>query len=189
MKSVLIVSSGEKMSDFFREMLLQTSYDEPIRVSSGGEARRMTLERSFDLCIVNSPLSDELGDKLAIHLIGDRVNQVILVAKQEYADEIAEKVEEYGVFTVEKPINRATFWTAVKMAEAAFRRLNSVKNENSELKRKLEDMKFVSRAKCLLIEKVRLSESQAHDFIINEAMNSRKTRGEVAREIIRKYDN
>lgn len=188
MLSTLIVSASKVMTDFFIEMLARISYDEPIVVKTCGDARRLLVERSFDLCIINSPLADETGYKLATDIIGAKANQVILVLKQDVACEIAAKVEDYGVFTVEKPISSATFWTALKMASAAYRRLNAVRNENEQLRRKLSDLKLINRAKCLLIEKEGITEDEAHKKIEQESMRYRLSRTRIAMDIINQYD-
>ncbi len=188
MLSTLIVSASKVMTDFFIETLAGISYDEPTVVKTCGDARRLLVERAFDLCIINSPLTDETGYKLATDIIGAKVNQVILVLKQDIACEIAAKVEDYGVFTVEKPVSGATFQTALKMAGAAYRRFNAFRNENEQLKRKLSDLKLINRAKCLLIEKEGLSEDEAHKKIEQEAMRYRLSRTRIAAEIINQYD-
>lgn len=188
MQSVLIVSSSTVLTDLFTEMLTQLSTDEPVIVKTCGEARRMLIERSFDLCIINSPLPDETGFRLSTDVIGTKCNQVILVLKQEIAAEIAEKVEDYGVFTVEKPLSKPTFWTALKMASAAFNRLNRVRTENDRLRQRLEDLKIISRAKILLIEKDGLSEEEAHKKIEKVAMDYRLSRVQVALDIIGLYE-
>ena len=188
MQSALIVSSSKVLTDLFVEMLAQMSFEEPVIVKTCGDARRLLIERSFDLCIINSPLPDETGFRLSTDIIGAKSNQVILVLRQEIAAEIAEKVEDYGVFTVEKPLSKPTFWTALKMANAAFNRLSRVRTETDKLKQKLEDLKCVSRAKILLIEKEGLTEEEAHKKIEKEAMDYRLSRVQVALDIINLYE-
>ena len=74
------------------------------------------------------------------------------------------------------------------MAEAAYRRLNGVKAENDKLKRMLGEIKLISRAKCVLVEKEFVTEEEAHKLIEKRAMETRKTRGEIAAEILKKYE-
>ena len=45
-------------------------------------------------------------------------------------------------------------------------------------------LRLVSRAKCLLIENRGMTEAEAHHYIEKEAMNSRRTREQVAEEIL-----
>ena len=83
MQNVLVVSSGEKAKAFFDEMLKETEYGAKAYAYSCGEARRLLIERSFDLCVINAPLSDESGEKFATQIIGDKADQVILIVKSE----------------------------------------------------------------------------------------------------------
>lgn len=188
MQNVLVVSSGEKAKVFFDEMLKETEYGAKAYAYSCGEARRLLIERSFDLCVINAPLSDESGEKFATQIIGDKADQVILIVKSEFAEEVASKVEDYGVFVLAKPFTRQSFFMVYKMAEAAYRRLNGVKAENDKLKRMLGEIKLISRAKCVLVEKEFVTEEEAHKLIEKRAMETRKTRGEIAAEILKKYE-
>ena len=54
---------------------------------------------------------------------------------------------------------------------------------------KLDDEKIVSRSKLLLIQNLGLSEEEAHKFIEKKAMNSGRTRVDIAFEIVRTYEN
>ena len=175
--------------DWFREDLVKLNIEEIALSGTSSEARRYLIERTVDLLVVNAPLSDENGLRLALDTIGDKANQVILMVRREYAEEVAAKVEDYGVFTVEKPISHAAFWLALKLTSAAFNRTKNVINENDRLKRSLADIKLVNRAKCLLIEKLGLSEEAAHREMEKMAMDHRLEKVELARRIIAKYED
>ena len=54
----------------------------------------------------------------------------------------------------------------------------------TELERKNNEMKLMSRAKLLLIEKKGMSEDQAHKYILRQAMNQQLSIDEICREII-----
>lgn len=188
MNSVLIVSSSKNTKVFFDE-LLKNSYEEMIIAKNGSEARRILIERSFDLCIINAPLSDEFGTDLAINIIDTNLMQVMLIVKSEIADEVSAKVEDFGVFVISKPINRQIFWNALKLMTAAHNRIIGLKDENAKLQKKIEDIKFVDRAKCVLIEYLNMSEAQAHKFIEKQAMDRRISKRDLAIEILKFYGN
>ena len=188
LESVLIVSPSDKAAAFFTEILTQNNYQDITCLQSGGFARRTMLERDFDLCIVNAPLADEFGDKLARDIASRGGAQVILVVKAEVYDEVSSTVEDDGVFTVSKPLSRAFFWNALKLAGAAWRRMNRLQHENSSLVRKIEDIRLVDRAKCLLMEYLGMSEAEAHRHIEKQAMNLRRPKREVAQDILKTYD-
>lgn len=189
MDSALLVSRGEKSNAFFTEMLSTASVSQISALSTCGEARRLLMEREFDLVIINAPLPDESGESLARHIAVKGSSQVILVVKSEYYEEVSAITEEDGVLTVAKPVNRTIFWSALKLAKAAHARLRQVRSENSRLQQKLEDIRVVNRAKYLLISHLSMSEQEAHRYIEKQAMDLRATRRAVAEGILKTYEN
>ena len=189
MNSILKESSSKKGIDFFTEILSESSYEEIVLAKNGGEARRILIDRDFDLCIINAPLLDEFGDGFAMNVANDRISQVILVVRNDIYDEISEKVEEYGVITIGKPLNRTTFWSALKIANATFNRITKLKKENNKLIQKITDIRMVDRAKCILIQYLNMTEGEAHRYIEKQAMDMRTTKRVVAEGILRTYEN
>ena len=64
-----------------------------------------------------------------------------------------------------------------------------VKNSSAgAAEKKLEEMRLVGRAKCMLMQYRGLTEQQAHRQIEKQAMDSRQTRGAVALEILDTYE-
>lgn len=187
--SVLIVSSSNKAREFFIEVLSQNSYGEVVTVTNGGEARRLLVERIFDLCIINSPLIDEFGDEFAKDIVSSSIGQVIIVVRNDIYDEISEKVEEYGIITIAKPMNRTIFWSVLKIANATYNKIYKLKKENNKLLQKIEDIKMIDRAKCILIQYLNMTESEAHRYIEKQAMDMRTTRKTIAEGILRTYEN
>ena len=188
MDSALIVTSSEKSIAFFTEMLNSASIGHIVTLKSCGEARRLLLERDFDLVIVNAPLCDETGESFSRHIASKGVSQVILVVKSEYFEDISAHTEEDGVLTVAKPLNRSLFWSALKLAKSASSRLKRFQAENSRLKQKIEDIRIIDRAKCILISHLSMSEQEAHRYIEKQAMDMRITKKAVAEGILKTYE-
>ena len=94
MDNILIVSSSKKGMAFFTEVLSQNSYGDIVTATNGGEARRLLIERDFDLCIINAPLVDEFGEEFAKNIVSTGIGQAILIVKADIYDEVSEKVEE-----------------------------------------------------------------------------------------------
>jgi len=88
-----------------------------------------------------------------------------------------------------KPISRTIFWNALKLSMAAHRKIKAIHNENTKLMQKIEDIRIVDRAKCVLISKFSLTEPEAHRYIEKKAMDTRRTRRKVAEEILMLYEN
>lgn len=189
MESALIVSSSEKSISLFSEMLGAASISQVTAVQLCGEARRLLLERDFDLVIINAPLHDETGESLSRHIASKNICQVILVIKSEIYDEISAATEDDGVLTIARPINRNVFWASLKLAKSAQSRLTRAQTENSRLKQKIEDIRIVDRAKCILISYLGMSEQEAHRHIEKQAMDMRQTKRAVAEGILKTYEN
>ena len=79
-------------------------------------------------------------------LRNDTLSGVILLAKAEIADSVAEKVEDDGVFVVPKPLSRVLFMQALRMTRAARSRLTGLQSENRRLQKRIEDIRQVDQA-------------------------------------------
>ena len=189
MENVLVVSGTDKGKTFLQELLREHAVEKIAAADNGGEARRLLLENDYDLVVINAPLKDESGERLAITVAKKTESGVLLIVKSDFADQVAEKVEDYGVMVVEKPLGRQIFYQALKMVLAARKRMQGLKNENAKLQRQIEDIRMVSRAKCALIEYGNYTEQEAHRYLEKAAMDERKTKRQVAEEILRIYES
>ncbi len=189
MSGTLIVSSGLKGQETL-STLLKANDIQPLTIAkSANEVRRMLIEQEFETIIILTPLTDEFGVELAIHISEQSSSGIIMIVKQELADQVRAKVEDFGIFVVETPISRVVFYQALRMLSVARRRMVRLEKENTKLKYKIIDMKTVDRAKCALIQYLNMSENQAHHYIEKQAMNRQLTRKEVAESILRTYEN
>lgn len=188
MSKALIVCESPKGADFYRTFLLQNDFSDALVLDSGEKAKRNLANSNYDICLIDAPLRDCNAIQLAIDIADKNICQVILSVKAEHIEEITEQVENFGIITVGKPLNRQLFWGAIKLAKVCQRRLEITQQENKKLQKKLEEMKFISRAKCLLIYHEGKNEEDAHKAIEQRAMNERMTKIEIAKEIIRTYE-
>ena len=189
MENALIVSSSEKGATFIQDMLAAALIRDFAIVNSCGEARRLLLERKYDLVVINAPLRDESGENLARHIAANGIAQTLLLVRSEFFEAVSGICEEDGVLTISKPVNRNVFWAALKFAGSAHNQLARVQAENNALKLRMEDIRIIDRAKCLLISYIRMSEQEAHRHIEKLAMDLRLSRRAVAEGIIKTYDN
>lgn len=97
--------------------------------------------------------------------------------------------EDDGILVISKPINKAVFWSALKLARSAQNQLKRIQDENSRLKQKIEDIRIIDRAKCILISHLGMSEQEAHRYIEKQAMDMRVARRVIAMGILKTYEN
>ena len=81
---VLIVGANDKTFALLSQLLQSGSYEMPLRSGTAGEARRMLLETSADIVIINAPLRDEFGTQLAQNLADDNLAVILLVPGESY---------------------------------------------------------------------------------------------------------
>jgi response regulator NasT len=189
MENALIISGTGKNAALITEMLTAASINHISCKQSCAEARRLLLDRDFDLVIVNAPLHDESGESLSRHITSKGSAQVILIVKGEYFDEAAAACEADGVLTISKPLDRALFWSALALAKSAQNRIKRIQAENAQLRQKIEDIRIVDRAKLVLVSYMNMNEKEAHRFIEKQAMDLRSTRRSIAEGILRTYEN
>ena len=185
----MIVSCTEKTTGFFREMLNAAGINQIVIMNTVSEARRFLLKQDFDLVIVNSPLSDESGESFSRQIASGDSAQVILVVKEECFDAVSAACEDDGVFTVAKPVSKSIFRSTLLLAKTAEGRLRRLRDENSKLKQKLEDIGIINRAKYILITYLNMSEQEAHRFIEKQAMDMRAAKRVIAEGILKTYEN
>ncbi len=189
MENALIVSYTANSITFLKDSLSEASIYDITTVSNANEARRLLINKYYDLCIINAPLPDEFGESLAVNIAAKGNTEVIFIVKAELFDDVSIKVEDYGVITLSKPLNKAFFWNALKLAKATHKKLQTIQNENKKLVQKIEDIRIVDRAKCILISHMSMTEPEAHRYIEKQAMDMRQTRREVAEGILKSYEN
>lgn len=182
----LLVLGGEKYRPQWERLLKESGFSQVEAASSGGEARRLLLAGDWDLLLIAAPLPDEFGHDLATDA-AEQGLPVLLSVKAELWEEASARVGPAGVVALGRPFSRAVFAQAVGMLRAAQAQVGKLREENKKLRQKLEELRAVSRAKCLLVEYLHLDEEGAHKYIERAAMEERKTRRAVAEEIIAEY--
>lgn len=148
----------------------------------------MMTDGSFAFVVVNAPLTDETGLELAMELTGSTLCAVVLLVKNELMSMVYQPATEAGVLVVGKPLMPQWFQQTVQVASATRSRMLLLSRENEKLTRKLEELRVIDRAKCLLIERTRVTEAEAHRAIEKEAMDERLPRVMVARKILERYE-
>ena len=184
---VLVAGANDKLGESIAALLPKNEYEPPVFAASVGEIRRLALESTMDLVVLNTPLKDEFGTRLALDLADYNI-AVLLMVQGDVFDQVCYKVEDYGVLTLAKPVSRQSFYTAVKLLTAMRAKMLRMEKKNQALQEKMQDIRTINRAKWLLITNLQMTEDEAHYHIEKKAVNSRLSRREAAEEIIRTYD-
>ncbi len=184
---VLVVSAASSFFTVMEPLLPSTDYWPVVHVKSVAEAQRRLLEGTYDIVIINAPLPDDFGLRLAISTCTDSSSGVLLLVKNDLYNEIYTKAMPYGVLTLSKPTNSQMIVQSLRVLCATRERLRQMEQKQMSVEKKIEEIRLVNRAKWLLIECLGMKESDAHRYIEKQAMDLRISKSEMAENIIRTY--
>lgn len=187
MEQILTVAGTEQGMHLLQQLLQEKGLTITASADCGVEARRLLEEQRFNLVIVNAPLTDEHGEAIA-RMAHSKEADVILLVKPEHVDAVYERIGSTGIYMIPKPLKRAVFLQTLQCIRIQQQRLNKLQEEKGNLNRQIQDAKLLNRAKLLLMQVLKLSESQAHHYIEKQAMDLRVSKREVAEGIISTYE-
>ena len=185
--SVLVVAAAAKFHMSLREMLPEDRYDPVCAAGSVSEARRALLERPFDIVVISTPLPDEFGTKLAMHVVDSSSAGVLLLVGAEHYPDISARLSPYGILTLQKPTTPQLILQSLQLLCGTRERLRKMEQKTASIEEKMAEIRLVNRAKWLLIDREGMTEQDAHRFIEKQAMDRCVTRRAVADQIIARY--
>ena len=184
---VLVVSSTESFGTSMAPLLPPTDYYPVVYARSSAEAQRLLAENSYDIVIINTPLSDDFGLRLASYVSSNTTAGVLLLVKSDRYTETSAKMLSYGVMTLPKPTSSQMLTQTLGVLCATRERLRQMEEKQLSVEQKMEEIRLVNRAKWLLIETLCMSEAESHRYIEKQAMDLRISKAQVARNIIHTY--
>ncbi len=188
-KKALLISHSEKSSASLSELLRSEGFTLISVANNADAAYDMAGKDEFDLICINAPLFEENGIELAKHFALVTRACVVIIVPQKNADEVYDILMEQGVLVIAKPINRHLFHHYLQFTECFKTRMLRVTEENTKLKHMVEDMKVINRAKLLLITCLHMTEEQAHRYLEKQAMDLRISKLQIAKQVIKTYEN
>lgn len=189
MDRILVASSNDKATAMLVGLLKDIFPSCKTSITSTGlETRRAAGSGDYDCVLINCPLSDEYGNELAEIVSTSSDASCVAIAKAENADILADKLEDFGVMVIPKPLSRQNFYRSMKFVNASRKRMLGIRTENLKLHKKLEEIRIVNRAKIALMQYLGFNEQQAHRYLEKQAMDKRCTKLEVAQKVIEMYE-
>lgn len=185
--SILIVSATDSFTSAFADLLPEARYSPVDTVTSISVAKRVLAEKTYDFVIINAPLPDDAGTRFAIDTCTTKQSAVLLLVKNDIHAGIHDRVAEYGVFTLPKPISKVTMTHALNWLESARERLRQFEKKSISIEDKMAEIRLVNKAKWILISELKMSEPDAHRYVEKQAMNRCVPRRCIAEEIIKTY--
>lgn len=181
-------------SDRFMQLkaIVQELYpSEVILAKCKEEVTKSIMLHSIDTVLIDLPfISDQHEIAYVLKLLNRYPDlNILLLLASKYVYSVRERVEKYGVFVLSKPVQKEILAQLLSFLRANSFRFQNYQKEQKKLKNKIAEIKLVDLAKCLLMENEFLTEAKAHRYIEKTAMDERKTRKQIATEIIRRYQS
>lgn len=155
--------------------------------SSEEECLRVLAQGGADFAVVVQR-EDGRGVELALKCAAAADVTVVFLPVRVLPRVLSDKLAAGGVCVLssaEDEHSVETFFGQLAMLHAVY---GALRRENAGLKRQVLEAQAVGRAKCLLVERRKMTEQAAHRFIEKTAMDNRLTRYAVAKDIIKGYE-
>lgn len=190
MKRILLSAGSEKILESLSAMVKELTGAEILCALNASESRKI-LEgpKDVDFVIINTPLKDEQGLELSVNIADSMMKPVMVITGEESYARAAAQLSESGVIAVRRPVDKKTFTCAVSDLAAASVIVSRIREKNRTLEDKLEELKLINRAKAMLMQQLRMTESQAHRYIEKQAMDLRLSKKKIAQNILKTYYN
>ena len=188
MEKILIVSTQKQSSDALYDIikpLVDSGYD---YAASASEAREKFDLTDYDLTIINTPLNDQFGSELVRDIAEKSLSAILILVKSDHLEQIQDEVAVTGAFVVGKPINKQVLLQTIPFVLNSKQIIATLREQNKALKRKVDDIKVIERAKYCLIQYLNFDEAQAHRYIQKQAMDLRISQRNVADNILKTYE-
>lgn len=185
MECSALVVSGDAQSSGALKGILSRIFGPVREASTITQAKQKIAEDAMDVVVINTPLPDEFGVDSALDIAEKNGNvSVILLVKADAYEQVQYKTRNSGIFVLTRPLKGQQLIEAGGVVLTARKKLRDLAQENMKLRRRMDELSLVTRAKCLLIEKKKMTEKEAHYYLEREAMDNSLSKKEVAQEII-----
>ncbi len=148
------------------------------------DALRLVERLKPDVAVLAVGLADGDGVEATRQVMATCPCALVLLSTRADSRVAARAVEAGVLGFLAKPLRDEELGPALDLAVSRFRDLEAVRKENLELKRRLESRKLVDRAKVLLIQRLGLTEPEAHRRLQKTAMDTRRPMADVARALL-----
>ena len=188
MQIILIVSGDKAFVGRFAAILADIYPAAEVSSALCCADAKGAVQGGCDLVIIDGTLSETAAGELMADITEKTDSGCIVIAPDGQEETLADKLEDMGILVLPQQADTKLVRCTVKLISASRKRIRGYAKENLRLHRRLDEIKAVNRAKLVLMQYLKFSESQAHKYIEKQAMDLRMTRYEIAMKIIKTYD-
>jgi response regulator NasT len=167
-----------------KETLEEEGYNVVGETGRGDKAVELVCELQPDLAILDIKMPGMDGLEAARLITKDRICGVLVLTAFSQREVIEEARDAGALAYLVKPFQKSDLIPAIEVAIGRFREMQALNGEVEVLGEQLEARKSIDRAKGVLIDVHKMSESDAYGFIQRGAMNHRTTMKAVADMVV-----
>ena len=184
---VLVLSATDRFETFLAPILSAQGMTTVTAANTLREAKQFVALKAYDLIFVNSPLPDGNGYRFALDASRSLGSVVLVALPAECYEDASKELSPHGIYLLKKPLSAKALSTALDWMLATRARLSEIEEDQHSLEEKVKEMTLINRAKWLLIDRLHMTEPEAHYHIEKQAMDRRISKRETAEEIIQIY--
>ncbi len=186
--SLLLITASHETAAHFAAFLPADRFAPELNVCAPREALYVLGETVYDVVVIDGTVPSGQGQSLAASAAENGVTGVLLLADESQFEAVSAFADEHGFMALRSPVDPSLLKQSLGMMATVSRRMHALADRAEDLQRKMEEVRLVSRAKLLLVQRFKMTEKQAHRFIEKNAMDRCVTRRAIAEKIIRTYD-
>jgi len=167
-----------------QETLEEEGYEVVGSTGRGDEAVAMVRDLKPDLAILDIKMPGMDGISAAKEIAGGRWAAVLILTAFSQRDLVEQARDAGAIGYLVKPFQKSDLVPAIEVAIGRFAELRSLEQEVHSLEEQLTTRRIVERARGLLMDTHKLSESEAFSFIQQSAMRQRAKMRLVAEQVL-----
>jgi len=167
-----------------KEVLQEEGYEVVGETGRGDEAVELVRSLDPDLAILDIKMPGMDGLAAAREIANGRKAAVLILTAFSQKNLIEEARDAGAMAYLVKPYQASELIPAIEVALGRFHEIQALERENRSLEEQLETRRVVARAKGLLMDSHKLSESDAFRFIQQSAMRERLTMRVTAQRVL-----
>jgi len=167
-----------------KETLQEEGYEVVGETGQGDEAIALVRNLHPDLVILDIKMPVVDGLAAAREIDAERLSAVLILTAFSQRDLVEQATSAGAMGYLVKPFQKSDLVPAIEVALGRFRQMRSLEGEVANLDQQLETRKIVDRAKGMLMDGHGLSESDAFNFIQQNAMRGRCRMRDVAQRVV-----
>lgn len=184
---VFLATACLKTRKQLRRLLYRYNYTPTGEAGQASEALRLIRAQMPDLVIIDSLLPGMDCLEMVAILEEDQIAPIILLIPS-WNQQLILRAQKAWIFAfLVKPITEQNLWPALESAKASFAKIKERDDTIKTLKDSLETRKQVERAKGLMVERLKISESEAYRRLQRHSMEKGLSMLNVAERVIQYY--